>query len=31
MHPRLTEQEIHDTIEGIKNTSAKCRKRHNKA
>jgi len=31
MHPRLTEQEIHDTIEGIKNTSAKCRQRHCKA
>lgn len=31
MHPRLTEQNITDMIEGIKNTSAKLRKRHCKA
>jgi len=31
MHPRLTEQNIADTIEGIKNAAAKVRKRHNKA
>ena len=31
MHPRLTEQNIVDTIEGIKNAAAKVRKRHNKA
>ena len=30
MHPRLTEQNIIDTIEGIKNAAAKVRKRHNK-
>ena len=26
----ITDQEIHDMVEGIKNTSAKLRKRHNK-
>lgn len=28
MHPRLTEQNIHDMVEGIKNAAAKIRKRH---
>jgi hypothetical protein len=31
MHPRLTDPDIHDMVEGTKNTSAKLRKRHNKA
>ena len=31
MHPRLTDQDIQDMVDGIKNTSAKLRKRHNKA
>ncbi|MBO7373430.1 MAG: DegT/DnrJ/EryC1/StrS family aminotransferase, partial [Oscillospiraceae bacterium] len=31
MHPRLTEQNIKDMVEGIKNTAAKLRKRHCKA
>ena len=31
MHPRLTEQNIHDMVEGVKNAAAKVRKRHNKA
>lgn len=30
MHPRLTEQNIQDMIDGIKNAAAKVRKRHNK-
>jgi len=31
MHPRLTEQNVQDMIDGIRNTSAKLRKRHCKA
>ena len=30
MHPRLTEQNIEDTVAGIRNAAAKVRKRHNK-
>lgn len=31
MHPRLTDQNIEDIINGVKNAAAKVRKRHNKA
>jgi len=31
MHPRLTEENIHDMVEGVKNAAAKVRKRHCKA
>ncbi len=31
MHPRLTDQNIHDIVEGVKNAAAKMRKRHCKA
>ena len=31
MHPRLTDQNIKDMVDGIRNTAAKLRKRHCKA
>ena len=31
MHPRLTEQNIEDMVNGIRNAAAKCHKRHCKA